>query len=224
MRILDGDVPDAVDLPDLDRARAGADFGAAIGRIARGEHDEARVVDEAIGIFKTLGVAVGDQGLADLVMDEIDRARRRQQMPAADMVVQEQPQPEQPGRPQAGVVRQNETQRPDDVGRDLPEDFALDQRLAHQPKLVIFEIAQPAMHQLGRPGRRPARQVIHFTKENRIAPARRIARDAAAVDAASDDGEIEIPCPTNASPAIALFASAILLSDWSKSQRKTKAR
>ena len=178
---------------DLDRARAGADFGAAIGGVARGQHDEARVVDEAVGIFKAPGVAVGDQGFAHLVMDEIDRARRRQQMPAADMVVQEQPQPEQPGRSQARVVRQNETQRPDDVGRDLPEDFALDQRLAHQPKLVIFEIAQAAMHQLGRPGRRSARQVIHFTEENRVAPARRIARDAAAVDAASDDGEIEYP-------------------------------
>ena len=90
-RVLDGDVPDAVDLPDLDRARAGVDFGAAIGGVARGQHDEARVVDEAVGIFKALGVAVGDQGLAHLVMDEIDRARRRQQMTAADMVVQEQP-------------------------------------------------------------------------------------------------------------------------------------
>jgi len=79
------------------------------------------------------------------------------------------------------------------VGRDLPEDFALDQRLADQPEFVVFEIAQAAMHQLGRPGRRPAGQVIHFTKKNRVAPARRIARDAAAVDTASDDGEIENP-------------------------------
>jgi hypothetical protein len=49
------------------------------------------------------------------------------------------------------------------------------------------------MHQLGRPGRRPARQVVHFTKENGVAPARRIARDAAAIDAASDNGEVEYP-------------------------------
>src|SRR3954463_7577092 len=89
------------------------------------------------------------------------------------------------------MVRQNETQGPDDVGRDLPEDFALDQRLADQPELIIFEIAQTAMNQLGRPGRRPARQVIHFTQENGISPAHRVARDAAAVDAASNDGEVE---------------------------------
>jgi hypothetical protein len=47
------------------------------------------------------------------------------------------------------------------------------------------------MHELGRPGRRPAGQVIHFTKEHRIAPARRIARDAAAIDAAPNDCEVE---------------------------------
>src|SRR5256885_13317634 len=124
-------------------------------------------------------------------------------MTTADMVVQEQPQPEQPGWAQAGVVRQNETQGPDDMGRDLPEIFALDQRLADQPKLIISEIAQPTMHQLGRPGRRPARQVIHFTQKNGMASARRIARDAAAIDAASDNGEVEYPVHRNASPAIA---------------------
>src|SRR5437763_13470580 len=91
------------------------------------------------------------------------------------------------------MMRQNETKGADDVRGDLPEDFALDQGLADQAKLVIFEIAQPAMHQLGRPGRRPARQVIHFTEENGISPARRIARDAAAIDAASDDGEVVFP-------------------------------
>ena len=191
--VFDGDLPDAVGLPDLDRARAGADLGAAIGGVARGQHHEARVVDEAVGIFEAFGVAVGDQRLADLVAGEIDRAGRRQQVPAADMVVEEQAEPQQPGRAQPGMVRQHETQRTDDVGRDLPEDFALDQRLAHQPELVIFEIAQAAMHELGRPGRRPAGQVIHFAQENRIAPARRIARDAAAIDAAANDGEVENP-------------------------------
>ena len=131
--------------------------------------------------------------MADRVGREIDRAGRRQQIAPADMVVKEQAEPEQPGRAQAGVMRQNETQGPDDVGRDLPEDFALDQRLADQAELVIFEIAQAAMHELGRPGRRPARQVVHFTQEYGIAPAGRIARDAAAIDAASDDGEVENP-------------------------------
>jgi hypothetical protein len=47
------------------------------------------------------------------------------------------------------------------------------------------------MHELGRPGRGPARQVIHFTEKNRISAAGRIARDAAAVNTASDDSEVE---------------------------------
>jgi hypothetical protein len=160
------DLPDAFDLPDRDRAGARADIGAAVGRVARGQHHEAGVVDEAVGIFKAPGVAIGDQRPADRVLRQVHRTGRRQEMAAADMVVQEQPEPQQPGRPEPGVMRQNETQGTDDVGCDLPEDFAFDQRLAHQAKFVIFEIAQPAMHELGRPGRGPARQVIHLTEEN----------------------------------------------------------
>jgi hypothetical protein len=49
------------------------------------------------------------------------------------------------------MVRQHESKRADDVRRDLPEDFALDQRFADQPELVILQIAQAAMHELGRP-------------------------------------------------------------------------
>ena len=89
------------------------------------------------------------------------------------------------------MVRQHESQRPDDVGSDLPEDFALDQRLADQPELVVFEIAQAAMHQLGRPRRGAAGQVIHFAEENRVSPAGRIAGDATAIDAAANDREVE---------------------------------
>jgi len=88
-------------------------------------------------------------------------------------------------------------------------------------KFVIFEIAQPAMHQLGRKGRRPARQVVHFAKENRIAPARRVARDAAAVDAAAYDREVEDSIQRRI-PDARLFTSAILLSIWNKSQPNAK--
>src|SRR4051812_6307816 len=89
------------------------------------------------------------------------------------------------------MVRQHESQWPDDVGSDLPEDFALDQRFADQPELVIFQIAQAAMYQFRRPRRGAAGQVIHFAEENRIPPARRIAGDTAAIDAAANDREVE---------------------------------
>ena len=134
----------------------------------------------------------------------------------------EQPQPEQPGRSQPGMVRQNETQRANDVGRDLPENFALDQRLADQPELVIFEIAQPAMHQLGRPGRRPAGK--SFISQRKTVFPRPAASRA-------------MPQPLMPPPMMArsntlsnerfpgdrLFTSAISLSVLNRSQTKTKA-
>src|ERR1700736_2164740 len=59
------------------------------------------------------------------------------------------------------------------------------------------------MHELGRPGRRPTRQVIHFTEKNGIPAAGCVARDAAAIDAAANDGEIENPVQQTFSPALA---------------------
>src|SRR6185312_8365969 len=146
------DVPDAVALADFGRAGAGANLGAAVRGIARVERHEPRIVDKAVGIFEAFGVAAANQRTADRIMDEIDRARGREQMAPPDMVVEKEAEPEQPGWAQAGMVRQHESERADDVGRDVPEDFPLDQRLAHQTKLVIFEIAQAAMHELGREG------------------------------------------------------------------------
>src|SRR5262249_25744402 len=81
---------------------------------------------------------------------------------------------------------------------------------------------QPTMHELGRPGRRPASQVVHFTEEYGIAPAGGVARDAAAIDAASDDGEVENPVQQTLPPATA-FDWAISLSFLIRSQVKTKA-
>src|SRR5215510_7453920 len=139
------------------------------------------------------------------------------------MVVEEQAEAQQPGRTKSGVVRQNETQGADDVGRDLTEDFALDQGLADQAKLVVFEIAQAAMHELGRPGRRPARQVVHFTEKNRVSPARRIARDAATIHSASNNGEVVDPIQRTLPRQSPCSFLAIWLSFWSRAQRKSKA-
>ena len=45
---------------------------------------------------------------------------------------------------------QDEPQRPDDMRRDSPQDLALDERFANQPKFKMFEIAEAAVDQLGR--------------------------------------------------------------------------
>jgi hypothetical protein len=78
------------------------------------------------------------------------------------------------------------------------------------------------MHELRRPRRRSARQIIHFTKENGISASGGIARNAAAIDAAPNHCEVENSIQRR-SPGVRLFRLAISLSFWIKSQTKTKA-
>jgi hypothetical protein len=70
-------------------SRAGADIGAAVGGVAGVEHDEARIVDPAVGIFEALRRA-GFSGAPAGHPAQIERRGRRQQLAAADMVVEEQ--------------------------------------------------------------------------------------------------------------------------------------
>ena len=72
--------------------------------------------------------------------------------------------------------------------------LALGQRLAHQAELVVLEIAQAAMDQLGRGRGRAAGKIALLAQEHRQAAAGGIAGDAAAVDAAADDGDVVDRC------------------------------
>src|SRR4051794_1325538 len=90
------------------------------------------------------------------------------------------------------MVRQYEAHRPGQVRRVADQHLALDQRLADQPERVDLEIAQAAVDQLGRFGRRARGQVVLLDQQPREAAARRVARDPYAVDAAPDNGEIEV--------------------------------
>ena len=64
------------------------------------------------------------------------------------MVVKEEAEPDEPGRADAALVRQDEAQGPDDMRRRGEEALALDERLAHQAELVVLEVAQPAVDEL----------------------------------------------------------------------------
>ena len=88
------------------------------------------------------------------------------------------------------LVRQHELQRRDDMGRGAKKHFALGQRLGHEPELVVLEIAQTAVDQFGAPRRRMRGKIVFFDQQCLEAAARRIARNAGAVDAATDNGEI----------------------------------
>src|SRR5207248_7434867 len=97
----DCELPCPVDLTDINGARTGADFGAAIRRVSGVQNYKSGVIDETVGVFEAFDKAIRDQGRSHFVAGQIDRAGRRQQVAAADMVIKEQTEAEQPGRPQA---------------------------------------------------------------------------------------------------------------------------
>src|SRR5581483_7758524 len=108
----------------------------------------------------------------------------------AEMVIEKEAEPYQQGGTQAVVVGQHESQRPDDVRRHAEQHLTLLQRLAHEPEVVLLEIAQPAVDKLGRRRRSSARQVALLGKKHRQSTASRVACDAASVDAAADDSNV----------------------------------
>ncbi len=75
------------------------------------------------------------------ITQQIQRTGARQFFAPAKVVIEEQPQANKPHRAIARVIRQHEAHRPDDMRRGVEQDFTLNQRLAHQAKLVILEIA-----------------------------------------------------------------------------------
>src|SRR5216683_658350 len=48
------------------------------------------------------------------------------------------------------VLGQNEPERPNDMRCRREQNLPLDQRLAHEAEFVIFQVTQPAMHELSR--------------------------------------------------------------------------
>ena len=189
--VLQRDFPDPVHNPRGGDLMARKDQRTACLGIGRVEHDETRIIDPAIGIFERLGEN-RLQWPAGRILPEIEHLGGRQKLPAAQVIVEEQPEPDHPGRADAALlVWQYEPQRPDHVRRSRPQHFPLLQRLAHQPEFVMFEIAQAAMDELRRAGRGAGGKIVHLRKRDRIPTANRVTRDAAAIDAAADNENIE---------------------------------
>ena len=232
---LRGQLPETVDAGCIDDARAGPDRGAPVGRIAGVEDDEARIVNPAVGIFEA-ALENRLQGGSRRIACQVEHPRGGQALSPADIVVEEKPKAQEPLRAQADMVGQHEAQGPHDVRREAPDHLALEQGLAHEAELVVLEIAQSAVDQLGRLGRRAAREIVTLEEDDRGAAAGRIARDTAPVDAAADDGEIEslglgrrqAILPAALSPAAHLFAflvvSTICESKNEDKEAKTKLR
>src|SRR5262245_15038596 len=76
-------------------AGARADRRATLGGIKRIEHDEACIVGVTVGIFEALAVALLERA-SERIAREIDAARARQNLAAAEVIVEEEPEPQHP--------------------------------------------------------------------------------------------------------------------------------
>ena len=174
-----------------DAARAGADRRSALGGIERADHHEPRVICPAVGIFEPAFVAALERG-TEWIVGQRDGAGRRQDLSPAEMIVDEQTQAQHPGRAQARLGRQHEAHRPDQVRRHPQHHLALDQCLAHQAEPSLLEIAQAAVDELRGGGRCAGGKVVLLDQQDAQPAAGGIAGNPGAIDAAADNGEIEV--------------------------------
>ncbi|MCY1398690.1 hypothetical protein D9M71_137260 [compost metagenome] len=179
-------VPQPLAAPRADAAGARVDMRAVLAGADGVEHHQPGVVHGAVGILE----AAADFRLERTAGAELQAARSRQLLALAQVVVEEQPGADHPRRAQVRLVRQDEAHRPDDVRRLVQQDFALGEGFAHQAQFAVFQIAQAAVDQLAAGGRGMAGEVVLFAKEHGKPAPGGIRRDAHAVDAAADHGEV----------------------------------
>ncbi len=184
-------VPQALAAVRSGATRARQDRGATLGGVDRVQHDQPCIVDPAVRIDKTSG-ELALQRRARRVAVQVHGTRARQHLAPREMVVEEQAGADHPHRAHARVVRHHEAQRPHDVRRALQQHLALGKRFAHQRELVVLEITQAAVDQLGRRRRGVRREVVLLAQHDVRAAPGQVARDAATVDAAADDEHVAV--------------------------------
>ena len=182
--------------PPLARLASGIDArparqhgGAAAGGVDGVEHHQAGVVDPAVGIDEALREALL-QRRADGMATQIDRRRTRQHFTPRQVIVEEEAGTDHPGRPHGRVVRHHEAQRPHDVRCAPKQQFALEQRLAHHAELVVLEVAQAAVDQLGGGRGGVRRKVVLLAQHHAQATAGQVTGDPGAVDATANDEHV----------------------------------
>ncbi len=114
--------------PRRDKLGSDADLRAEFARGDRVGDDETSVVDPAIGVGESDGIALA-QRLAERAAPQRDHMRALQTLAPREVVVKKQPEPDHPGGAQTGLVRQHEFERPHEMRRGGEHHFPLDQRL-----------------------------------------------------------------------------------------------
>jgi hypothetical protein len=77
------------------------------------------------------------------------------------------------------------------VGRELDQQGALQQRLAHEPEVEVLEVAQAAVDQLRRAARGAGREVGPLHERDAVAARGRVERHPGARDAPADHDQVE---------------------------------
>ena len=193
--VLDEGAHDALaGAEQLDDASRGDD-GGAVGR--RGAHRRQRVPG-VVGLGVVVEQAAG-QRVALEGRGELERAGAGQLLVArhgagaAHRVVERQPGRDVGPLPAAVGQRVEEGDRLDEVRGDAAQhELALLERLAHEVEVHLLEVAQAAVEELGRPGRRAGGEVALLDEGGRQATRGRVEGDAAARHAASDDEHVEV--------------------------------
>ena len=116
---------------------------------------------------------------------------------AAGEVVHPQRAAERPGdlrvdEAVAAEHRDEERQHPHEVRRVAQRALALVERVVDEPDLLLLQVAQPAVDELRRLRRRPAREVVPLDERGAQAPGGGVEGDAAAGDPAADDEDVEL--------------------------------
>jgi hypothetical protein len=166
---------------------------AVLRGIDRVGDDESRVVDPAVGEQEAGSITTLER-CAGRMLPQVDRRGAGQVASLRQVIVEEQGGTDHPGRSQVRIVRQHETQRPCQVRCGGENDLALAQGFAHESEVVMLEVAQAAMHELGARRRRVGGQVVLFAEHDLQAATRGIARDARTIDAAADDQHVAARC------------------------------
>ena len=210
--MLDTHLPQPVAADGGDDLGARHDPGAALLGIPGVEHDEATVLNPAVRVLERPAVGLLERQ-PGRIPGQVDAARAGQQLAPAQRVVERQTETDQPGgapalhprhggvqeargrglalEPHVGMQRQDEAHGPGDMRHRAQQRLALDQALADEAHLEVFEVSQPAVKQLGRGRGRGGCQIVHLGQRDAEPPACGIPGDAAAVHAAADDEEVD---------------------------------
>lgn len=108
-----------------------------------------------------------------------------------EQIVEAEAEAQRPGR--RAIARETgheKTQPRDQSAPFVQQSLALAHGLKRQFDFTLFEIAQPAVHQLGRARRRAGGEIARFDQQGAQTGARRLAQDARAGDTAADDNQI----------------------------------